>query len=166
MTNPLSVAIKTMVVAVLLELLLLRTFLRMGPFLPAADQLQSVFRAIQLAGIASLNLAMLVGLGVVVWLAILAVRERTLLGGARGILLLVTIVAIAMLVLTPARTGITLIVVSVLVAGALILVYLSLPMRTAPRLVLGLTLASYLVVYYHYVAQPAATLGLTLPFAV
>ncbi len=166
MNNNLSTVIKAIVVAVLLELLLLRTFLRMGPFLPAADQLQPVFQAIQLAGIASLNLAMLLGLGVVVWLAVLAIRERTLLGLATGITLLVTIAFLAALVLAPAPGGAALITLSAVVACALVLVYLSSPMKTAPRLVLGLTLASYLVVYYHYLAQPVATLGAVLPFAV
>lgn len=69
------------VVSALVEFLLLRFFLRLGPILPSGPAMEPVYRFVELAGVTMLNLAMLATAGLV----IIIIAEQAQQPGSRGL---------------------------------------------------------------------------------
>ena len=75
MWGMLNVLVGALTWSVLAEVLLLRTFLRLGPVLPVKEELLPVYRAVETAGLAAMNLAMLAAAGVAVGIAWLLLAQ-------------------------------------------------------------------------------------------
>lgn len=159
--------LRVVVGAAVAEFLLLRVFLRLGPFLPAEETLLPLYRAVETLGLAAMNLAMLAGAGLLAayasaltWRrpadALLGVLLLAALLGNLGLGVLLGVAALPAAVAAQAAT--TLLAVLALGLGG----FVWRPGRPALALV-SLAQAAAL---YHVLAPAANALGLALPSGV
>ncbi|MBI2941455.1 MAG: hypothetical protein HYY04_13560 [Chloroflexi bacterium] len=147
------------------EVLLLRTLMRAGPFLPRAEWLADVYRGMQLVGTAAANLVTLLAVTTILLLAAKAFVGDQPIGRLAGLVALTTAGLQAYLVLVPAASLLAAVGVLALTALALSLILAASPLRGLARLGAATILVTDFAALYHAIAQPARALGLDLPGA-
>lgn len=163
----LSALVGALTWSVIAEFLLLRTILRLGPVLPAKEGLLPVYQAVETAGLAAMNLAMLAATAVVVGLAGMLLAQRRAVAVLLGSLILAAVIAnlalSLLLAVLPTATAVTLQAATLL--AALLAIYAGGGGARRGRLALGL-IASADTLALAYVLTPGlARVGLPLPGA-
>ncbi|MBI2322578.1 MAG: hypothetical protein HYU88_10970 [Chloroflexi bacterium] len=155
--------LQVVVWAAVAEFLLLRVFLRVGPFLPAEEALLPLYRTVETLGLAAMNLAMLAGAGLIAAYAS-ALAWRRPADALLGALLLAALLGNLGL---SAPLGMAAAPAAAAVQAATMLAVLALGLGSsvwAPwRAALALAALAQAAALYHVLAPALGALGLALP---
>lgn len=150
----------------LVEFALLRSFLRSGQFMPESMGLNGLYAVVKGAGLAAMNLAILLALALLGRLALAALAEPKRGARALGGLVLAAAAVQAGLALGLGRLlgpGALLLAIALFLAGLIAACLIDRPRRE--RWLAVAFLAPYAAVSYYYLAQPATGYGAAPPLA-